>query len=104
MVVHPMMRPATVTASWLAMAVPGWIGPAGRVCFTDAQIAVMATTAVGKATLERRLSGGWLQRRRREEPLRVPSFIVKGCEYFRVRGDFAIAAGPAAADETLRAR
>ena len=83
------MRLVVLTASWLPVAVHGWIDADGRICFSDEQMAVIALAVPsGQPLLERRLSGGWLQRSRGWEPYRVPSFIAAGTEFFELDGAF----------------
>ena len=95
-----MLRLVVVTGSWLPVAVRGWVDDAGHLCFTDSQVAVIAATATGQATLERRLSGGWLQRIDGTEPSRVPSFTATGSEYFQIAGDFEVVHGSPASNLT----
>lgn len=85
-----MMTLVVVTASWLPVPVGGWVDAGGHIFFTDDQVAIIAATAAGRATLERRLSGGWLQRIHGEEPCRVLSTSAAGSEFFQLAADFSI--------------
>ncbi len=86
-----MMRPVLLTAPSLPIAVSGWVDAGDRVCFSDEQVALVAKAmTTERPVLERRLSGGWLQRSGGWEPHRVPSFTAAGEEFFQLDGNFKV--------------
>ena len=83
----------SVIVDWLPVPVSAWMTDDGEFFFSDAQIEDIAEKSfahdeAGRRSIERRLTGGWLERRLGQEPITMPRWHFEGQDFFRPSGDW----------------